>query len=96
MEIKEAIEQLRKEKNDPNKPAFLIYAMLKTAHPTVVEMIEYQAAKVMIAGEMMKNTIVEASKTEEGRDRLNKGMAELLAKYKSPSFNDMNEEEKDG
>jgi hypothetical protein len=83
MEIKEAIEQLRKEKTDPTKPAYLIYSMIQTAHPTVVEMIEYQAAQALVAGEKMKNTIIEASQTEEGREQLDKGLQSLLAKFRA-------------
>ena len=85
MNVKEAIEKLRKEKNDPSKPAFLIYSMMETAHPTVVEALEYQAAQAMIAGEKMKNTIAEASKTEEGRKALDKGMRALLTKFRTSS-----------
>lgn len=93
MEIKEAIEKMRKEKNDPSKPAFLIYSLLHSAHPTVVEIIEHQAATMMIAGENMRKAISDASKTEEGRKKIQAQMDELMSKIKSPSSNNFGDPE---
>ena len=64
--------------------AFLIYNMLQTAHPTVVEMIEYQAAQFLIAGNKMAEIVKEASQTEEGRRRLEQGLQELRANLEKP------------
>jgi hypothetical protein len=84
MNIKQAIEQFRSEKNDPEKPAYFIYSLLQTAHPTVVEMIEYQAAQFILAGENWKEGMSNVMSTEEGKQAVNKKLDELLLKYKTP------------
>lgn len=95
MDIKEAIEQFRSEKNDPQKPAHFIYGLLSTAHPTIVEMIEYQAARLIVSGEKMQSGMSEVLSTEEGKQEVERRLDELLVKYNTPGFNSPDDTEDD-
>ena len=75
-EISSAIEELRNQKDNPGSPAYFMYAMLSTAHPTAIEFFEYQAAVALIAGKRAGSDVVEAFKTEEGRDAIRRYMTE--------------------
>jgi len=79
VEISEALEQLRREKDDPSKPAFLIYKMIETAHPTVREVIEHQAAQTLAAGARAVKALKEASKTPAGRKKIEEETNRLLS-----------------
>lgn len=95
MDINEAIEKLRSEKNDPTKPAFLIYSMMHSAHPTVIEVVEHQAAQMMVYGQQMVDFLGEAQKTEEGRRKLEEEFSKMMLRINSPGSN-QGEEEEDG
>jgi len=79
-DIEKAIEKLRSQKNVKGTPAHMIYSLLQTAHPTVREVIEIQAAEFFIAGEKIGNVLREASKTDEGRKEIQKRISELMSK----------------
>jgi hypothetical protein len=80
MEINEAIKKLRAQKNEEGTPGFMIYRLLENAHPVVREVIEYQAAQALRAGETVGEAFREASATKEGRDFLEKKFSELSSK----------------
>ena len=80
MEINEAIEKLRAQKNEKGTPGFMIYRLLENAHPVVREVIEYQAAQALRAGENVGEAFREASSTREGREFIEKKFSELSSK----------------
>lgn len=75
-EIGAAIKELRSQKDNPGSPAYFMYSMLATAHPTAIEFFEYQAAVALIAGKRAGTDVVEAFKTEEGREAIKRYMSE--------------------
>lgn len=70
MNIKNAIQELRSQKDDPNSPGFFLYKLLETAHPTMIEFMEYQAAAALIAGKNMGESLGKAASTEAGRKKI--------------------------
>ena len=93
MEINEAIEKLRAQKDMEGTPGFMIYKLLETAHPVVREVIEYQAAHALMAGEKVAHALDEAGKTEEGRAFLEKKFSDLVAKKNTVNSFDKDKEE---
>ena len=92
-DIEKAVHRLRAQKEIPGSPAQMIYSLLATAHPTVREVIEYQAAEFLMAGEKMADTLADASKTEEGRKEIQKRMSELFTMRDAMNADPVDEDE---
>jgi len=86
MNIEEALQKLRNQKDQPESPGFLMYQLLETAHPIVREALEYQAAHALMAGERISESFREASSTAEGREFIEKKFSDLAAKINSVDF----------
>ena len=92
--LSEYVEKLRKNKDNPNDPAFLLYKITETAHPTVREVLEYQAAQALMAGEIIARRIEEASKTPDGKRQIQEMFARVSQGLK-PDEDSLNEESND-
>ena len=94
MDINEYVKKLRSEKDKPGTPANLIYAMLEKAHPTVREVIEYQAAQMMAAGEKLSIELEKALATDEGKAQFRSLMTKISSTRESV-LSEVQEEEND-
>lgn len=94
MDIHKYVEKLRSQKDKPGTPANLIYALLEKAHPTVREVIEYQAAQMMAAGEKLSVEFEKALQTDEGQARF-RDMMTKIASARDTGIQAAQEEEND-
>lgn len=78
--IDNALEILRKQKEVPGTPGYQMYKMFETAHPTVLGVIEHQAAQTMVAAFNVANTIRDASKTDKGKKEIQRHLSRLRDK----------------
>tara|TARA_B100000282_G_C31693071_1_gene472462 strand:- start:751 stop:1041 length:291 start_codon:yes stop_codon:yes gene_type:complete len=75
-DIAAALEELRSQKDNPESPAYFMYSILSTAHPTALEFFEYQAAIALMAGKAARKNLTEAFASKEGRNALRRHMSE--------------------
>ena len=78
-ELQQALQELRAQKNDESSPGWFVYQMLSTAHPTVHDMLEHQAALFLASGKRVASVIREASRTSEGRQRIDKELSRIMS-----------------
>lgn len=94
MDIEKYIEKLRKEKETPGTPAFLIYKTIENAHPTVREVVEYQAANILKMSESLADSLSQALETPEGKKQFREIIQRVVTTNNKP-LDDLNEESND-
>ena len=93
MNLKEALEQIEKEKKT-SEPLSLLFKTLETAHPDIKKVFETRSAEILMAAAAVGKGFSEASKTEAGKKEIEKHFARLRS-MASAASNDFEEEEDD-
>jgi hypothetical protein len=77
MTTEEAIQQLRKIRDDGSESLKLFYGALEKAHPSVVAYMENHAAEMFIASSHIKDQLKEHWKDPEKREEMKKRFEEM-------------------
>lgn len=88
---KEALEQFRSQKDDPESIAGFFYSMLQQADSRFVEMMEHKAAIIMHAGHTMGQELAKADADPEQRAEVRRRLRETAMKINT-SINKATEE----
>ena len=86
-EQKEAIENFRKEKDNPNSMASFFYGVLKGASPLLVNHMEAQAGTFLAGAQKMNQIMAELEKDSKKKKEFKDNMERLALKINSTVYN---------